>query len=658
MELNLDVITLLNLSEATSERNGFGYIPELIAFGSLAMMADSPLHTYLIQQGMEHNEIVEQVISLYERHFPEEKERFKEDEYDEDDNDSFVIFKLSTDDSYDELVMTSELYDIMEFADEIAKNSNVTDTSFYGITNYHMFAAFTEKMADIYLEFIISCLGNDAVLPNTALDKVNNIYMAPTVKKFSIPKNLSGFLTLMNDKYSADEEYCKILGREKETDMLTKILAKATKRNAILVGHPGVGKTAIVEKYVWNIVKGNCHGRFKNSKVLSLDVTSIIAGTQYRGTAEERFQGLIKFLENHPECILFIDEIHTILGAGASKTGELDLANALKPILARGTTQVIGATTFEEYEKYFSKDGALKRRFEKITVNEPKNCELYNMIKNQILNLENFHNTKITKDLVDFVILNASCFNFETKNPDRTLDLLDRVMATAELKGKTEVSKEDILENFTIRKEQFERMPEREKRATAYHEAGHYIVQRFSKELQYYHTLAISIIPAEDYLGINVYEEDEYATPSMNRDFFIQRIGTLLGGRRAEKLYTNELSSGADSDLTKATRIAKDMVTRYALDEDFTENRVFLQESKNPMYTDRIIEKISAEIDKFLEKGKLHADSILKQHKRELDILADELMKKGILSENELEKIFSDFEKPQIVSETELMKNI
>ena len=96
MELNLDVMTLLNLSEATSERNGFGYIPELIAFGSLAMMADSPLHTYLIQQGMEHNEIVEQVISLYERHFPEEKERFKEDEYDEDDNDSFVIFNCKS----------------------------------------------------------------------------------------------------------------------------------------------------------------------------------------------------------------------------------------------------------------------------------------------------------------------------------------------------------------------------------------------------------------------------------------------------------------------------------------------------------------------------------------------------------------------------------
>ena len=130
------------------------------------------------------------------------------------------------------------------------------------------------------------------------------------------------------------------------------------------------------KKFTWSIVTGNCHQMFKDAKILALDVTSIVGVLNIGGSAEARFQDLIAFLEANPGCILFIDEIHTILGAGACKDGEIDLANSLKPILARGDTQVIGATTFDEYEKYFSKDAALKRRFEKIVVNEPHIDEL------------------------------------------------------------------------------------------------------------------------------------------------------------------------------------------------------------------------------------------------------------------------------------------
>ena len=677
MKLSTDTINLIMISKTVSERNGFGYVPEIIAFGTLAVMEDSPLHRYLINQGMEHLEIVDRVTELYNKHFPEEEERFfKYEEIIEStrkgamatESESLQRFTEATIENNDpylfatvefvyesggrsgtHIVITTDLLEIIQMASTIAQD--MYNDSY--ITNSYMLAAFTEYMPDIYLEFMMSCLGENAVLPDTALD---NMEIAESEQKFTIPPNLSSFLTVLNDKYSPDEEYCRILGREKETDMMVKILAKATKRNAILVGYPGVGKTAIVEKFVWNIVKGNCNNRFKNAKVLSLDVTSIVAGTNYRGTAEARFQDLVKFLEANPECILFIDEIHTVLGAGACRDGDLDLANSLKPILARGDTQVIGATTFDEYEKYFSRDGALKRRFEKITVNEPKSVELYDMIKNQILSLEKFHHTKISRELVDFTILNASCFNYETRNPDRTIDLLDRAMAGAELKGKTEVSKEDILDNFDIRKKQFERMSEEKKRATAYHEAGHYIVQRFSPELQHFHTLAISIIPAEDYLGVNVFEEDEYATPSSNKEYYIQMIAKLLGGRRAEKLYTKKLSAGANSDLTKATRIAKDMITRYGLDEDFTEDRVYLRESENPMYTEKIIEKISEEIDKILSEAKEYADEILSIHQAELEILVEELMKKGIVSKSELEKIFSDVEN-SVQIKTEFVKH-
>lgn len=667
MKLSHDVVNLFLASKEVAERNGFGYIPEIIGLGTLAIMKDSPLHRYFLGQGMEHMTIVEKVSELYKKYLPLEEERLQEfmqiiqaakeaatanlpepeyielteEEYKNYDG-SFVTIEMIVENKGNiPLNITKELYDVFVMAADIAQNMYQAEV----LTNHYMLAAFTEYMPDEYMELLTSCLGVDAILPDTALEKPG----LDALKKHVLPKNLEGFLTVMNDKYSPDEEYCKILGRDQETNTLIKILSKATKRNAVLVGYPGVGKTAIVEKFVWSIVKGTCHERFKDALVLSLDVTSIIAGTKYRGMAEARFQEMIKFLETHPGCILFIDEIHTVLGAGACKDGELDLANSLKPILARGDTQVIGATTFEEYEKYFSKDGALKRRFEKIIVKEPKSDELYDMIKNQILSLEDFHHTTISKELVDFTILNASCFNFETKNPDRTLDLLDRAMAGAELKGKTEVDREDILDNFEIRRKQFERMPEKKKRATAYHEAGHYIVQRFSPELQYLNTLAISIMPAEDYLGVNVFEEDEYATPSANKDFYIQMIAKLLGGRRAEKLYTNELSSGANSDLTKATRLAKDMITRYGLDENFTEDRVYLRDSENPMYTERIIEKISEEMDSILSEAKKYANHVLEQHRSELETLVEELMQKGILSQIELERIFSDTEVSSII---------
>ena len=633
-----DVTQLLISLKEVSE--GVGYVSELATLCSLALIEESPLYQEFIRKGFNKKQIEKKITELYMKH--EERESDYNKEYrrifeTKESPDDGLIFKhmiLVTNEDGAEIsyIITTILSEILERTVIITKEHNCNV-----VNMYFMLIAFAEYIPDIYNELIES-------VEEEVEDEDTDVKLGEKTSKndFVIPKNLDSFLTVLNDKYSSDEESCKILGRAEETEMLIKVLSKATKRNAILVGYPGVGKSAIVEKFVWNIVKGNCPDRFKKIKVLSLDVTAIIADTKYRGTAELRFKELIQFLEQNPEYILFIDEVHTILGAGACKDGELDLANALKPILASGNTRVIGATTFDEYERYFSKDSALKRRFEKIIVREPKTDELYDMIKNQILSLEKFHNTKISKELVDFAILNASCFNYETKNPDRTLDLLDRTMAGTELKGKTEVSKEDILENFTIRRKQFEKMSEKRKMSTAYHEAGHYIVQYFAPELQYYHTLAVSILPAEDYLGVNVLEEDEYVTPSCNKDFYIQRIAGLLAGRRAEKIYTKELSSGANSDLEKATKIAKDMITRYGLDEDFTEDRVYLRDSENPMYTEKIIERISSEIDKILSEAKRYADYVLIEHQTELEILVKELMEKGIVSKVELERIVTD----------------
>ena len=382
--------------------------------------------------------------------------------------------------------------------------------------------------------------------------------------------------------------------------------------------------------------------QFKNLKIIVLEVNSILAGTQYRGSAEERFDELIKFLEQNQNCILFIDEIHTILGAGACRDGDLDLANALKPILARGETRVIGATTSEEYEKYFSKDGALKRRFEKIIVKEPHSDEVYDMIKNQISRLEEFHNTVMPKELIDFTILNASCFNYETKNPDRTMDLIDKSMATAELANRHFVSKEDILSNFAIRKKQFENMSKERKKAIAYHESGHYILNIFSAELrECSDTLAVSIMPAEGYLGVNVEEGNENYVPSNTKSFYIQQIGKLLAGRITEKMYSSEITSGARSDLRKATEIAKNMVMSYGWSNTFG-NHVYEKDGKNLLCDNTKVQEINKEIDGILVEAEKYATNTLNNHKKELKLIVEGLMQNGILSKKDLDEILTE----------------
>lgn len=634
----ISAMQVLELSRNISEYANLNFIPKTIFSTSLFISRSSPMYRYLLNKYITKNEIAgipeDKILEASQNEIMEKalnyicKVSHKPNE--------LATLHCENSMSY---TLDLAIFKIIDKSVEISSKSYGKKT--IAITD--LIAAFSETFYEDYMEIMLAFDSNFNLLeplsPDFSNCKLNNS------TPFTLPDNLSSFLTVLNNNFSPDENECHICGRDEETKLLIRILMKTTKRNAILVGEPGVGKTALVEKFTWMIVTGNCPDFFKDCIVLSLDVNAIVAGTMYRGTAEQRFMDLISFLENHPECILFIDEIHLLLGAGACKDGDLDLANALKPILARGKTRVIGATTSDEYKRYFSKDGALKRRFEKIIVNEPRSFEVYSMIQNQIKKLEASHGTTISKDLVDFVILNASCYNFETRNPDRTLDLLDKCMVCAQIENRHVVTKQDVLDNFSINKRKFDKLTYEIKKSTAYHEAGHYIVHRFSDELSEYVVLAVSIIPSEDYLGVNVLEIDPDITSSKSRNYFIQRLGSLLAGRIAEKMYSNELTAGASSDLTKATRIAKDIITRYGLDEEFTQDRVYLRESDNPMYNDELISVINKHVDKILEEARKYVEDLLLEKHDYLILLVDSLMENGILSASEIDKIFQNYEK-------------
>lgn len=474
--------------------------------------------------------------------------------------------------------------------------------------------------------------------------------IAEKLEEFKIPASLTGCITVLNDKFK-DEAQCDILGRDKECEEIWRNMMKKTKRNVILVGKPGVGKSSIVYKLTSDIVNQRCPEMFYDFIVLSLDVNNIIAGTSLRGQAEERFQDLIGLLKKHDNVILFIDEIHMIVGAGAVSHGEKqDLSNALKPILAGDDAIVIGATTDEEYAQTFGMEGALRRRFKTINVREPKTTEVYDMLKESIRQLEEFHEVRISKKMVEMIIFYSSCFNHNTSNPDRTKDLIDVSMVTARMSGKDHVDRASIMKNFGANFEEFHNMSEEMVRSTAYHEIGHFIVLRFSDKLINREVTAISIIPSEGYLGVTVSDATE-KTVNCDKSYFTDLIAESLAGRIAEKIFMKiENNAGAENDLEKATKIAFKMVTKYGMTSRLGENQIYLNDKDYQMQTPAVTEIVNREVQKILDESAKRATFLLNKYKELVEELVNEITKKGMLSGKELNSIIELYEQKQAVT--------
>jgi len=455
----------------------------------------------------------------------------------------------------------------------------------------------------------------------------------------TLPKAISDFATILSAKYKGVKE-CEILGRDEECRKIMRTLQKRGKKNVILIGEPGVGKTAIAEKIAFDIANGNCPESLKDHIVIQVDVNSSIAGTMYRGMAEERFKVLIEYLNTHNNVILFIDEIHMVIGAGAtSKDDTQNMANALKPFLSSKKAKVIGATTQKEFEKHFAIDEAFKRRFEKVIVKEPKSKDVYSMLEKTIKAHEEYHGVKIEKDMVEYAILISACFNKNTHNPDRTNDLIDSAMVIAKEKKKEYVDRQCILENFDINFEKFNNLEESKKISTAYHEAGHYIVWRKSGKLKNLKGIAISIMPAEDYLGVTVYDDiSDEVTVYADECYYIDYLAKYIAGRVAEKVYTNSISSGARCDLEIANKLAYQIVTKFGMVEKYG-NRAYFEDYEYHMMSEKIRNDIDKEVKSIIVKATKRAEEIISQNKELLKKLVDALLEKKILDENDLEEI-------------------
>ena len=278
-----------------------------------------------------------------------------------------------------------------------------------------------------YISHGISKLTDNASIPGSK----PGAYPHQGDKELPLENPLRTFTVNLNEK-AAENKIDPLIGRDPELQRTIQVLSRRRKNNVIFVGEPGVGKTAIVEGLALKIHQKQVPVALRKTEIFSLDMGALLAGTKYRGDFEARLKSTIKELEGIPHAVLFIDEIHTIVGAGATSGGSMDASNILKPILNSGNLRCIGASTYEEYKNYFEKDRALSRRFQKIEIQEPGITETIHILEGLRSRYEDFHGVKFTKGaLKSAAELSAKYIN-DKYLPDKAIDVIDE--AGAELK--------------------------------------------------------------------------------------------------------------------------------------------------------------------------------------------------------------------------------
>lgn len=293
---------------------------------------------------------------------------------------------------------------------------------------------------DIIHDAILDLLNEDTLndMPKLNVFNENKAPKKDNNTKDNKQKNNSA--TPLLDKYGRDlnilaqeEKIDPVIGRNREIERVIQILSRRTKNNPILIGEPGVGKTAVTEGLAQRLINGNIPKVLASKRIISLNMASLVAGTKYRGDFEDRLKKIIDEIIENKNIILFIDEMHTLIGAGAAE-GSMDAANILKPALSRGEIQVIGATTLKEYKKYIEKDSALERRFQTIIVNEPSVEDAISILKGIRNKYEEFHCAKITDEAIKAAVKISQRYITDRFLPDKAIDLMDEASAKVRLK--------------------------------------------------------------------------------------------------------------------------------------------------------------------------------------------------------------------------------
>ena len=359
--------------------------------------------------------------------------------------------------------------------DDMLKKMNISDEDIEQMSEQFMdIMSLNEEMDDAELNEDTFDLGTAPTMPflnkifgnfggNAGSDETKSAEKGEEKKsaekhKKKRKKFMEQYCTNLTEKARAGQ-IDVIIGRDKELYRTIQILSRRSKNNPCLIGEPGVGKTAIAEGLAMKIAEGKAPARLLDKEIYLLDLTGLVAGTQFRGQFESRVKGLVSEIKEAGNIILFIDEIHNLVGAGDSAEGSMNAANILKPALSRGEIQVIGATTFKEYRKYIEKDAALERRFQPVTIEEPSLAESEEILMGVKGYYEGFHNVTISDDIVKKAVLLSERYVTDRYLPDKAIDLLDEACACASLANKAVddlyVANKKVAE-YTIKLEELE----------------------------------------------------------------------------------------------------------------------------------------------------------------------------------------------------------
>ncbi|MBR2833366.1 MAG: ATP-dependent Clp protease ATP-binding subunit [Bacilli bacterium] len=339
--------------------------------------------------------------------------------YDIVKNEIIKIIGIGSKES-DYLLYTPLLRRIIENASVDAKENNNGV-----VTVNHLFSSLLEEGEGVAIRILMGM--------NIDVDDLYSEFAYRVVSRKNGKKLLLDELGVDLNKKALSGLLDPITGRDKEIKRVMEILSRRTKNNPLLIGDAGVGKTAIVEALASKIVSGDIPLSLKNKRIINLDMSSCVAGTKYRGEFEERINKLLKEIEDNDDIILFIDEIHTIVGAGGAE-GAIDASNIFKPALARGTLRCIGATTTLEYKKFIEKDSALERRFQKVEVKQPSKQTVMDILYNLREIYGAYHKVMIDDDIIGLITNLSEKYIYNRQEPDRSIDVLDEVCARASLK--------------------------------------------------------------------------------------------------------------------------------------------------------------------------------------------------------------------------------
>lgn len=456
-----------------------------------------------------------------------------------------------------------------------------------------------------------------------------------------VPQKLADYITDMNYVCAKNNNANIFQGREKEITQIFNSLQKTLKPNIILLGDTGVGKSAIIKSCVYRVLEGKCPKELISNHFIFWDIEKTLAviGSENKKYAND-ISEVIKFLTSYSNLVVVIDEIHLM----ASSTL---LIYYLSNLINLPNVKLIGMSSAKCFYDFFEYDKKALASVDIISIREPKPKKIYPMVNKFINFLETTHGVKISEEIVNYTISVSSAFYSELKNPGLTLNFIEKSMITAKEKMHSSVTKEDVNTNFNFNYELFNQMSNEDKKITAYHEAGHFIVSRMSKNIRNFKTTAMTIIPSEHFLGITLFEIEEEKQTSCDFDYYVDIIASDLAGRIAELILqeedkTSKHTSGAAEDLKNATQIARDIVTEYGMIKDCGQNMTYFCNydlSDLALLSDDRKKLIDEETQKLINLAYKRGKEILNDNINLLHLIAKALLENEVLDENDLESI-------------------